>query len=60
MDQALERKALLETYLSYVSILHTRGLSFEVVDDKELDKLSIHDLNDLVKRVKDLARTPTS
>lgn len=60
MDQALERKALIESYRSYVSILHQHGLSFELVKDEELDKLSTLDLNDLVKRVRDLARTPTS
>lgn len=60
MDQALERKALMESYRSLLSILHSKGLSFEVLEDKELEKLSSQDLNDLVKRARDLARTPTS
>jgi len=60
MDNELTRKSLLETYRSYCNILHGHGVSHDIISDEELQKLSLPDLNDLVRRVRDLARTPTS
>lgn len=60
MDLQLERTALLSQYRTYLQILHAKGLVFQVISDEELEKLPLQDLSDLVKRVRDLSRTPTS
>jgi len=60
MDESLERRFLFENYRSYVQILHDKGLVYHPLTDAELEQLPTHDLNQAVRQVFALARTPSS
>lgn len=59
MDELMERKFLSAEFYALVQIMHERNIAFLNMSDEDLAKLSIQDLNDLVKRVRSIARTPT-
>jgi hypothetical protein len=60
MDQKTERIVLRSKLTAYLAILKEKGIHFPLPPDDDLDKLSDSDLTDLVRSVRDLARTPTS
>jgi len=60
MEQALERKSLIENYRAFQQILHQKGVSFDVLPEAELEKLPMHDLSQIVRQVRELARTPST
>lgn len=61
MDKQLSRQVLESDYRSYLEIITQKGLSFDGPrSDDDIKKVSDSDLNVLTRRMRDLARTPTS
>lgn len=60
MDEKLLRGLLIETLHGLVAILSDRGVTFSVPADQELTTMSLHDLQQVVKMIRDLSRTPTA
>lgn len=57
MDMALEKQLLIDEISSYKVICEGKGL--EMTLPPELEKLAVRDLREILRRVKDLARTPS-
>jgi N-dimethylarginine dimethylaminohydrolase len=59
MDLSTQRKVTISQVKSYHEILLRKGLSIDIPPDEEIEKLPDPDLAILLKRLMDLARTPT-
>jgi N-dimethylarginine dimethylaminohydrolase len=59
MDLSTQRKVTISQVKSYHEILLRKGLSIDIPPDEEIGKLPDPDLAILLKRLMDLARTPT-
>lgn len=59
MDSSLQRKELIAEYRSYLAIINQKGLVFDVASEDEIDSMELSDLSLLVRKARDLARTPT-
>lgn len=58
MDAQFARKMQLNQFRSLVTILHERGISYEVPSDEEVAKMSDADLGSVNRQLSFLARTP--
>lgn len=58
MEAKQQRQLLINQYHSFLAILHQRGLSYEALPDTEVEKFSDAELSNLVRQLRDLARTP--
>lgn len=58
MDSAVGRQSLLNQFHSYSAICHNRGLAFELPDEKTISGMSDSDLAQIVRQLRDIARTP--
>lgn len=59
MNQNLEHQILLSRFIAFQAILHDRGINLPLPTAEDADKMNNSDLGDLVRQVRDVARTPT-
>jgi type IV secretory pathway VirB4 component len=59
MNPELTRRVLFSNYHSLIQILHERGLAYEALSDEELVNLTDQEVANLVRGLRDLARTPS-
>lgn len=59
MDAQTERNLVVSELRSFIQIIASKGLDFEIPADAELDKLPLRDLRLLVSHARELARTPS-
>lgn len=57
MDIETQKQLLIEDVKGYAAALRARGISYTLPQD--LEKWSIEDLDELARRLKALARTPS-
>lgn len=60
MDLTSDRSLLVSEIKAYVTIIHERGLDVDLPSDSDLAVLPLTDLRQILSRVRQLARTPTS
>lgn len=55
-----ERKSTIQSIENYVSIIHDKGLDFDVPTHEEMVAMSGVELSRIFRQVRDLARTPST
>lgn len=58
MEENLMRLLLIEQIHGFAAILSSRGIPFRVPSDDEISGMALHDLQTIVQKVRDLARSP--
>lgn len=56
----MNTQQLVDQVLSYEDIILSKGVAFKPHSEEDLLKLSEHDLYQLLRQVRDLARTPST